>query len=113
MMKRRVLLLVLLVGISGCGGSIDEESVTPPSVTPKDAIKAALEQVVQTGQAGSEIGGVMGDIEKLKSDDPATAAAMEQGVNELMTIGASNPAQAKKKAQELLQKLNAGGTRSG
>ena len=55
MCKSRLLAAVLLAGVVGCGGSVRVESVTPPSITPKQAIKSALEPVAQSGQVGSEI----------------------------------------------------------
>jgi hypothetical protein len=109
MMNARMLVLLLLVGFFGCGSPIQEERVTPPSVTPQEAIRAALNQVVETGQAGSAIGGMMQHIEALKASDPATAAVLEEGANQLMSMDAGNPEAAKAKARELLTRLDSGG----
>jgi hypothetical protein len=99
--------VVLLAGVLGCGSSVREESVTPPSITPKQAIKAALEPVAQSGQVGSEIGAVMQQIEALKATDAATAAALEEDVRSLMSMGPGEAAKAK--AKQILSKLEGGG----
>ncbi len=107
MWKWKLLLLALLVGTFGCGTEVREESVTPPSVTPKEAIKSALDQVVQSGQVGSEIGAVMQQIEALKATDAATATALETDARALMSMGSGDAAKAK--AKEMLGKLGGGG----
>ena len=107
MWNSRRLAVFLLAGVLGCGGSIREESVTPPSITPKEAIKSALEPVAQTGQVGSEIGAVMQQVEALKATDAATAEALEQDVRSLMSMGPGE--EAKAKAKEILSKLEGGG----
>ena len=107
MCKSRLLAAVLLAGVVGCGGSVRVESVTPPSITPKQAIKSALEPVAQSGQVGSEIGAVMQQIEALKATDAATAAALEEDVRSLMSMGPGEAAKAK--AKQILSKLEGGG----
>jgi hypothetical protein len=107
MWKSKLLSAALLAGVVGCGGSIRQETVTPPSVTPKEAIKAALGPVSQTGQVGSEIGAVMLQIEALKATDAATAAALEEDARSLMSMGPGEAAKAK--AKQMLSKLEAGG----
>jgi len=108
MCKSRLLAAVLLAGVVGCGGSVRVESVTPPSITPKQAIKSALEPVAQSGQVGSEIGAVMQQIEALKATDAATAAALEADARSLMSMGPGEAAKAK--AKQMLSKLEGGGT---
>jgi hypothetical protein len=105
--KSKLLAAVLLAGVVGCGGSVRTESVTPPSVTPKEAIKSTLDQVAQSGQVGSEIGAMMQQIEALKSTDAATAAALEADARSLMSMGPGEPAKAK--AKQMLSKLEGGG----
>jgi hypothetical protein len=105
--KLKLVLMALLLGTLGCGGEVREEAVTPPSVTPKEAIKSALDQVVQTGQVGSEIGEVMQQIEALKATDAATATALENDARALMSMGSGEAA--KTKAKEMLGKLGGGG----
>ncbi len=106
MWKSRLLAAALLTGVLGCGGSIREESVTPPSITPQQAIKSALDQVVESGQVGSEIGAVMQQIEALKATDAATAAELEQDARSLMSMAPGESAKAK--AKQMLSKLNGG-----
>ena len=105
--KSKLMAAVLLAGVLGCGSSIREESVTPPSITPKQAIKSALEPVAQSGQVGSEIGAVMQQIEALKATDAATATALENDARALMSMGSGDAAKAK--AKEMLGKLGGGG----
>jgi hypothetical protein len=107
MWKSKVLSAALLAGVVGCGGSIRQETVTPPSVTPKEAIKAALGPVSQTGEFGSEVGSVMLQIEALKGTDAATAAALEEDARALMSMGPGEAA--KTKAKQMLGKLEGGG----
>ncbi len=105
--KAKLLTVVLLAGVVGCGGSVRTESVTPPSITPKEAIKSALEQVAQSGQVGSEIGAVMQHIEALKATDATTAGALESDARALMSMAPGEPAKAK--AKQMLSKLEGGG----
>ena len=104
----RMLVPVLLLSLLGCGGGIKEEKVTPPTVTPKEAIQKALTPIAETGQVGSEVGGVMQNVEALKASDAALADTLQKGLSELMSMS-GNPEGAKQKAKELLGKLNAGG----
>lgn len=104
----RVLAPVLLLALVGCGSGIKEERVTPPTVTPKEAIQKTLTSVAETGQVGSEIGAVMQQVEALKGSDAALAETLQKGLSELMSMG-GNPEGAKQKAKELLGKLTAGG----
>lgn len=104
----RVLAPVLLLALVGCGGGIKEEKVTPPTVAPKEAIQKVLTAVAETGQVGSEIGGVMQQVEALKAGDAALADTLQKGLSELMSMG-GNPEGARQKAKELLGKLGAGG----
>lgn len=100
-------LLLTAVMISGCGGGGGSESVVPPDVSPRDAVKATLEQIAESGQGGSEIGAMMQDLEKLKETDAATADALIQDANALMsTTGGKEAITAK--AKEMLAKLESG-----
>jgi hypothetical protein len=102
---------VLLAAVVGCGGSIDTESVTPPEVSPRDAIKTALNQMLESGAPGSEIGAVMTSINDLKQTDPALADTLKADADELMGMMSRNNVDAMKaKAQEMLKKLEGGGT---
>lgn len=105
----RFLGLTLLAAVVGCGG-ISSESVDPPDVAPQEAIKTALQQMIDSQAPGSEIGTVMEQIEALKESDPTTAATLEADANELMAMMSANkPAALKAKAKEMLGKLEGSG----
>lgn len=110
-MWRAFILGVLVLAALGIGGCSKGQSVTPPTVSPKEAIRTNLTQVAQTGQAGSEVGAVMQDIEKLKATEPATAKALEDDARQLMEMSGNQEA-AKAKAQQMLKNLDAGGPAS-
>jgi hypothetical protein len=103
-----IFLPVLVLALAGCGSSIKEEKVTPPTVTPKEAIQKVLTMVAETGQVGSEIGGVMPDVQTLKASNAAVGESLQKGLSELMSMS-GNPEGAKAKAKELLAQLNAVG----
>jgi len=106
MWKWTLVVLCLVVSVVGCGDGVQTEAVTPPTVTPKDAIKASLSQVAETGQVGSEIGAVMQHISALKATDAALATTLEKDVNGLMSMGSGDAAKAK--AKEIIGKLGGG-----
>jgi hypothetical protein len=106
----RFLGLVLLAAVVGCGGGVSSESVTPPDVSPQDQIKTALNQMLESGAPGSEIGAIMTSIEELKGTDPDLAATLQADADELMGMMSMNNVGAMKaKAQEMLDKLEGGG----
>ena len=94
----------------GCGakpqfeGGADETS-------PEETVKTTLEQMVQTGQAGSNIGEMMQALEKMKETDAAKAEALLEDANQLMSSPSS--AAIKTKAKEMLDKLSGGSAGSG
>lgn len=108
MSANRVLATFLLLAVLGCGGPIKQETVTPPTVTPKDAIKAALTPAAESGQVGSEIGGILEHIRTIKSTDADLGASLEKDANSLMQSSA-NPEAVKAKIKAMLQKLDAAG----
>lgn len=108
MSASRFLAPFLLLAVLGCGDPIKEETVTPPTVAPKDAIKAALTPAAESGQVGSEIGGIMEHIRTIKSTDAALGASLEQDANSLMQ-SSGNPEAVKAKIKAMLQKLDAAG----
>ncbi len=100
-----VVLSVVLVLI-GCGGP-KSESVDAPKVSARDAIQKALEGIAASGQGGSEIGAMMGEIDKLAAEDAALAKDLKAGAQQLMSM--SDSAKVKAKANEMLKKLGGGG----
>jgi len=98
----RFLVLLGVIAVVGCGpsaqltGSAQEE-------TPTDIAKATLEQIVESGQAGSEIGAMMVAFEEMRATDAATADALIEDGNAMMAM--SSPDEIKAKAKEMLAKL--------
>src|SRR5262245_39042133 len=93
---------LVALSLAGCTGGGDAPvKVTPPAST--DQIKAALNDVVQSGQLGS--GGMIieQEIETIRASDAAKADALKKGYDELKA--AKDPASAKAKAQEMISKL--------
>lgn len=96
-----VCVVVLLSALAGCGTGDSPKSVTPPAAT--ENIKAALNDVAQTGQIGSGGMTIEQEIEKLHATDAAKADALKKDYDELKTI--RDPGKAKAKAQEMMGKL--------
>jgi hypothetical protein len=100
--SRCTLLAVVFAALVGCGSVGDTPTaVTPPAST--DSIKAALNDVVQTGQLGSGGMTLEQEIENLRASDAAKADALKSDYEQLK--GMTDPARAKAKAQEMLGKL--------
>jgi hypothetical protein len=97
----RVITLLGIVAVLGCGSK--GQKVTPPTVSPKDAVKKALEDIAQSGQGGSAVGAIMSDLEKLKATEQAVAEELIKDANVLMSTNGED--QIKAKAQEMLKKL--------
>lgn len=100
-----LLMLAVTVVMSGCGPQA--ETVQEVKVSPRDAVKKALEGIAESGQGGSEIGAMMSDLDKLAAEDAALAESLKADANALM--GTMDSAQIKAKAKEMLKKLEGGG----
>jgi hypothetical protein len=98
--------LVCFAALIGCGDQ--SQDVKPPDVTAKERVKQALENVVETGQGGSEIGAIMNELEGLKESDPALAEELMEDAQSFMSTQLSSD-QLKQKAKDMLKKLEAGG----
>ena len=103
----RMLVLASFVGLIGCGGGLETKNVKPPDVTVKEKIINMLEGIAETGQGGSEVGGVMQELEKLKETDPALAEELMQDADSMMSTRISS-SQLKSKAQDMIDKLEQG-----
>ncbi len=104
----RVLLVVMtLVVLVGCGG--DSETVSPPDVDAKAAIRAVLQPVADGQPGGSELGAMAEQIRVLKESDAALGGQLEQDHEQLMELVSSNPKKVAAKAKEMLAKLGGGG----
>ena len=75
-------------------------------VSPREAVKKALEGIVESGQGGSEIGAIMEDLKALSEEDAALAESLSADAQAMMGMGGD---QVKAKAQEMLDKLGGGG----
>ena len=102
----RFLALVLVASVLGCEGGSDPQDVTPPEITARDAVIAALEGIIKEGGAGgSEVGAVMEDIGKIQALDPALAKELEDAFMKMMS--GTQGFDMRAKAQELLPKVQA------
>ncbi len=93
------------VALIGCGD--DSQEVTPPSTTAKESVKAALQNIVDSGQGGSEIGAIMEELKKLEESDPKLAAELMTDAESFMSTQLSSD-QLKEKAKEMIKKLDSG-----
>jgi hypothetical protein len=103
-MRIAMLLAVMLsiASLVGCGAVADHPvSVTPPVST--DSIKAALNDVIKTGELGSGGSSLEMDIEQIRSTDAAKADALKKAYDELKA--SADPGKRKAKAQEMMSKL--------
>lgn len=98
----KFLVLLVAVAVVGCGpsaqltGSVEEKA-------PADVVKETLEQIAESGQAGSEIGPMMTALGEMEATDAALAQTLRTDGNALMGMG--NPDAVKAKAKEMLAKL--------
>jgi hypothetical protein len=104
----RVLTLVGIVAVVGCLGS-KAERVNAPTVTPREAVKQALEGIAKTGQGGSAIGAVQNKLKELKETEPALAEELSKEANTLMDTRLTQE-EIQTKAKAMLQKLEGGTT---
>lgn len=98
----RVLVVVCVVAILGCGGG--GEAVKPPDTTAKDQVKQFLEGVAERGAAGSEMGAIMERLKFLEETEPELAADLRKDAQSIMSQQ-NSPQQIKQKAKDMLQKL--------
>jgi hypothetical protein len=93
----RIVLLVALVAVLGCGEEV--QSVTPPTAAPAaQGVKAMLLEIAETGELGS---GAMELRENLQKVEGADALLPELDSLESLT----DPAQIKAKAKAMADKL--------
>jgi hypothetical protein len=102
-----LVMFAVLAAIHGC--SDKSEAVVEKKYTPTESIRMALENVAKTGQSGSELGAMMGDIDKLKETNPQLGESLSADGMKMMST--SDPAQLKAMANDMLKKLDAAGSR--
>jgi len=96
--------MLLTLGLFvGCSGRSAPIPVTPPQQTSAAAAKAALKEIADSGQVGSQLMTVRENVEKLKGSDPAKADALLKEVDELGA--ARTPDAVKAKAKAMMDKL--------
>ena len=98
-----VLVSLVLVGMTGCGGGPDNNVVIKTDYDPMVVIKEALEGVKSSGQLDSRFSGVMNAARDLKTTDPAKGEALEKQLTDLGAL--KDVAKKKAKADEIIKSL--------
>jgi len=97
--------VVVLGAVAACQRS------APPNVDTTaldlEQARSALQKLAEGGKVGSEVGIVMRVAREVKKTDAAKGEALEKDGAELMRV-ISDPAKAKAKAKEILDKLPPG-----
>lgn len=97
----KMLSLLALCTILGCGTSTPSETVTAPPAT--DSIKMGLQSAAEQGVIDSGLVGVREELANLKKTDPAKADELLADLDQLeKTSGADK---VKAKAKEMIGKL--------
>jgi hypothetical protein len=101
------LFVVLSLVISGCGGA-KPDTAPPPGTEDKPLgstaeLKKMLEEIANTGVAGSATAGLRPTIEELQKTDPAKGAALLKDLGQLE--GAEGEAQVKAIAKRMASQL--------
>lgn len=96
------MLLLAVCTCLGCTAS-QSESVQEIKRTPKEEVKAILEQVAEKGAQGSELGALMEKLGPLRETEAALADSLEKQGMALM--GGASQDQVKAKAKEMLKEL--------
>jgi hypothetical protein len=101
----RVLLVVLVAAIAGCGAkSFDSVTVEPlPAVPAAQKAKTLLEEVAKTGELGSGAEEIKMTLEELKSADVAKGDELLKDMQQLEA--ARDPSAIKSKAKAMADKL--------
>lgn len=97
----KLVALAAIMLFVGCSAGVQDN---PVEVTPSGAnAKIALEGIAESGQLGSDVMTIEDDIASMKESDPAKAEALQKDLDELKSMG--KPADIKKKAKEMVEKL--------
>lgn len=108
-MPRFTYVLACLVGVSlGCGqeGVVPAPADTPVTTEvalPTDQLKKTLEEIANTGEAGSAAAGLRPGIEALKAQDAAKGTALLNDLDQLES--SNNPTQVKSLAKKMAAQL--------
>jgi hypothetical protein len=96
-----LVLVMLAIGCSSQPGAVSKRVQATP---PLDKAKAALQDVVKTGEVGSGLDDVQTYAEELKKTDSAKADSLSKQLATLRGKG-GKPEEAKTAAKEILDKL--------
>lgn len=96
--------LFLCLGCGGGGASgPPQETPSEQTAVPVDQLKQTLEQIAQTGEAGSALMNVRPSVEALNQSDPAKGGPLMQDLAKLE--GATNPEEIKSIAKKMASQL--------
>lgn len=98
----RVLFVLALLAVVGCGSQPAPIAVTPVETSPADTARAVLEGIAESGEVGSGVDELRTALEELKQTDAAKADAL---LTDLSALEAASGEAAKAKANEMLGKL--------
>lgn len=93
-------LLVVVIGLAGCGGSVESEPVQPASPPP---VKPMLEEIAASGEVGSGAETIREALTTLKASEGAKAEELLKDLDELEKL--SDPSQIRQKAKAMADKL--------
>ena len=100
-MKRRAFVLLLVgLGLAGCGGGDKPVNVTP---APALSAQPPLESIATSGQMGSEVDLIRDSFEKMKATEPQKAEELLKDLETLQST--TDPAKIKTQAQKMIGKL--------
>lgn len=101
----KYLCMALLLGfVVGCSRGPEDNPVDVNAPGPTESIRATLEDIIETGEPlGSGGYTIQTQIEAIKAEDPAKAAALQPLYDEIITI--NDASKLKAKAKEMLDIL--------
>jgi len=76
--------------------------VEAPETATTDLIKQNLQMVVESGEMGSEMMSIQGELDKMADENPQKATELREDLQELQGL---QGAAAKRKAEEMIEKL--------
>jgi Arc/MetJ-type ribon-helix-helix transcriptional regulator len=98
--RARWLLLVGVIGLTGCGGNVESEAVQPAG---PPSVKPMLEEIAASGAVGSGAETIREALTTLKASDAAKAEELLKDLDELEAM--SDPSRIRQKAKAMADKL--------
>ena len=101
----KYLCIALLLGVVvGCSTGPADNPVDVNAPSPTESIRSILEGIIETGEPiGSGGYTIQQEIDAIKAEDPAKAAALQPFCDEIITI--NDASKLKAKAKEMLEVL--------